>query len=146
MAGTAILAPFLAMIGLTLVVWIVMYVRRIRYMVAERIHPQKLSTPDKVAGELPEFVNNPANNLKNLFELPVLFYALCLYLFVTDAVDLGYVVAAWLFVALRIVHSVVQCTSNHVMSRFRAYMAASVVLWFMVLRAAVQFAAGYATA
>ncbi len=141
MTDAAIFGPFFAMIGLTLVVWTVMYVRRTRHLISERIHPQRLATPEKVAAGLPEWVNNPANNLKNLFELPVLFYALCLYLFVTASVDLTYVVAAWVFVGFRALHSLIQCTSNRVMNRFRTYAAASLALWFMALRAGILFVA-----
>ena len=138
MTDHAILVPFLVMMLLTMFVWTYMYVLRIHYSVVNRIHPQKLTTPEKVAALIPESINNPANNLKNLFELPVLFYALCLYLFVTQSVDMTFLVAAWLFVAFRVFHSIVQCTSNHVMTRFRLYMIASLALWFMFLRAVFQ--------
>ena len=134
----AILAPFLAMMLLTMFVWIYMYMRRIHYSVVNRINPQKLATPEKAAALIPEQINNPANNLKNLFEMPVLFYALCLYLLLTQTVDTTYAIAAWLFVAFRVLHSIVQCTSNHVMTRFRLYMIASLALWFMFLRALFQ--------
>ncbi|MDJ0812973.1 MAG: MAPEG family protein [Woeseiaceae bacterium] len=138
MTGSEILKPVLAMMLLTLVVWIVLYVRRIAHMKANRIDAQQLTTPERAIALIPEPVNNPANNFKNLFELPVIFYALCLLLFAAGMVDTVYVAAAWLFVALRAVHSVIQCTANIVMARFLAYLAGAVVLWFMVLRAALQ--------
>jgi len=127
------------MMGLTLVVWIVLYVRRIRYLVLKRIDPQTLKTPENAVAVIPEVTNYPANNLKNLFELPVLFYAMCLFLFVTNSVDATYIVAAWVFVAFRALHSFIHCTTNHVMNRFRSYMVAALALWFMVIRAALQF-------
>ena len=68
----------------------------------------------------PPKVNAPSDNLKNLFEMPVLFYALASMLFVTEQVDSGYVVAAWVFAAFRIAHSAVHCTVNIVMLRFGA--------------------------
>ncbi len=123
------------MMVLTLVVWVVMYVRRIRYMLSARVHPQKVRTPDKVAALIPEEINYPAHNLMNLFELPVLFYALCLYLYATGTVDLTHVITAWAFVGFRVLHSAVHCTTNHVMTRFRLYMLASLALWFMLGRA-----------
>lgn len=138
MQGTEILQPLIAMVLLTLVVWTVLYVRRIRFMVTHRIDAQRVSTPEKVAGLIPENVQYPANNFKNLFELPVLFYAICLYLYVTGGADAAYVIAAWVFVALRAVHSLIQCTTNIVMHRFATYMAGAATLWFMVLRAALQ--------
>ena len=138
MEGNAILQPLIAMILVTLVVWTALYVRRIRFLVSHRIDAQKVSTPEKVSELIPEHVQYPANNFKNLFELPVLFYALCLYLYVTGSADTTYVIAAWAFVALRAVHSVIQCTTNIVMHRFVTYMAGAVALWFIVLRAALQ--------
>jgi hypothetical protein len=138
MQATEIFGPFFAMILLTFVVWIVMYIGRIRYSIANRVNAQRLGTPEKVVQVLPEEIQYPAYNLTNLLELPIIFYALCLYLFVSGNVDALYVIAAWLYVALRAVHSVIQCTSNIVMRRFAVYMASSVVLWSMVLRAVAQ--------
>jgi hypothetical protein len=138
MQGNEIFGPFFGMILLTLIVWIALYVRRIGYLKRNRIHAQKVSTPDKVVDVIPEHVQYPAYNFRNLLELPVLFYMLCLYLYVTGNVDSMYVFAAWLFVGLRAVHSTIQCTTNIVMQRFSAYMAGAVVLWFMVLRAALS--------
>jgi hypothetical protein len=87
-------------------------------------------------------VVTPSNNLKNLFEIPILFYALSLYLFVTKQVDSIYVNAAWTFVVLRIAHSAVHCTFNLVPLRFLLYLIATLTAWFIALRAAlVYFAA-----
>lgn len=135
MHGTEIFEPFLGMLLLTLVVWIFLYVRRISYCVKNNIHAQRLSTPEKAVALIPDDVNRPANNFKNLFELPVIFYALCLYLFVTGSVDSVFVTGAWAFFGLRLLHSAIQCTINIVMLRFLVYMAGALVLWAMVLRA-----------
>lgn len=138
MSQAAIFGPFLALMVLTLAVWIALYVTRIRYLVNARINPQNVASRKEADAVIPDDVNKAANNFKNLCELPVLFYALCLYLYVTTGVDLAYVIAAWTFVAFRALHSLVQCTSNHVMTRFRLYMIASLALWFMVVRAVIQ--------
>jgi len=87
---------------------------------------------------LPESVNYSAYNLKNLFELPVLFYALCLFLYVTATADMIYVIAAWLFLVFRALHSFVHCTSNVVILRFYLYSVAAFALWFMLGRAVVS--------
>lgn len=138
MQQQAILMPFLAMMVLTLIVWTVMYVRRIGYIVGQRIDPERLKTPEQGASIIPDAISYPAHNLRNLTELPVLFYALCLYLYATNSVDLSYVVAAWVFVMFRLLHSAVHCTSNQVMHRFRLYILAALALWFMLLRAVFQ--------
>ena len=139
MPQTAIFGPLFAVMLLTLVVWVYMYVRRIAFITRERIDARRLEIPGELARVSPAAVSNPSDNLKNLFELPVLFYALGLYLFVTQRVDSSYLAAAWTFAGFRIVHSAVHCTFNRVMVRFYCYLAASLALWFMVLRAALQY-------
>ena len=120
---------------LTAVVWFVMYARRIPAMQGARKPVQVYTTPDKVVELLPDEVNYPAHNLKNLFELPVLFYALCLYLFVTGTAQQPDVIAAWVFLVFRVLHSAIHCTVNIVMARFATYCVAALALWFMLARA-----------
>jgi hypothetical protein len=133
---SAILVPFIGMMLLTLLVWVYMYVRRLGYLFSHGIDAQSVATPEKAARIIPEEVNNASNNLKNLFELPVLFYALCLYLFITGQVDAWYLACAWAFLFFRAIHSVIQCTINRVLPRFLVYALASLALWIMVIRSA----------
>ena len=139
----AILLPMLATMTLTAIVWFYMYARRIPAMRRARVSVQTYTTPDKVTEHLPEDVNYAANNLKNLFEVPVLFYGLCLYLFVSANVDAAYVVAALLFFLLRAFHSIVHCTRNIVMLRFYLYAGSALALWFMLGRALITELAVY---
>ena len=76
-------------------------------------------------------MSNPSDNLKNLFEIPVIFYALALVLFVTGQVDAVYVGAAWVFVVFRALHSAVHCTINVIMVRFNLYLVSTLAVWFM---------------
>jgi hypothetical protein len=138
MNSTSIFLPFFGVMLLTLAVWIYMYARRTRYLVSEKIDLRKVDTPDKAAAVIPHEVSLASHNLKNLFELPVLFYAVCLYLFVTDSVDRLFLLAAWWFFTFRIVHSVIHCSYNRVEHRFAAYMLSAIALWVMVIRAALQ--------
>lgn len=142
MRNELILQPMLGMMVLTAVVWFVMYAKRIPAMKKARVPAQVYTTPEKTAELLPESVNYPAYNLKNLFELPVLYYALCLYLYVTQTADTPTIVAAWLFLAFRTLHSIVHCTSNVVMLRFYLYSAAALALWFMLGRAVAAVLVG----
>jgi hypothetical protein len=137
MQDPAIFAPFLGMMLLTLVVWVVMYARRLTFLFANKIDYRSIDTPNKAARVIPDEVALSSDNLKNLFELPILFYAICIYLYLSASVDTPYLVAAWWFFAFRIVHSYVHCTSNIVPRRFAAYAIAAAGLWFMVIRAAV---------
>src|SRR4051812_16728717 len=139
MAQTVIFGPFFATMLLTLLVWVYMYIRRISFIRKNNISPKDLAIPGALAQLSPAMVSNPSDNLKNLFEIPVLFYALALYLFVTGQVDATYVNAAWIFVVFRTLHSVVHCTFNLVMVRFYLYLIAALAVWFMVIRATLTF-------
>jgi hypothetical protein len=135
MKQEAIFSPFFAMILLTFIVWVYMYVRRIRFITSRKLTPKELE-PIAFAQLSPPSVSNPSDNFKNLFEMPILFYALVLYLFLTKQVDILYVTLAWGFVLFRAMHSAVHCTFNRVMLRFYLYLLASIALWFMAVRAA----------
>ena len=137
MNQSAIFAPFMTVMLLTLIVWVYMYARRIPFLQKSKTNLNTL-TPAELARISPAAVANPSDNLKNLFELPVLFYALVLYLQVTGKVDATYLVAAWIFAAFRILHSAVHCTVNIVMVRFWLYAISALALWFMVARAALS--------
>ncbi len=70
--------------------------------------------------------------------MPVLFYAVSLYLYVVQAVDATYVIAGWAFVLFRLLHSAMHCTINVVILRFWLYFASTAALWFCVVRAALD--------
>ena len=131
----AIFSPFFATILLTIIVWVYMYIRRINFLQATKISPEQLTRPGELARLSPPAVSNPSDNLKNLFEVPVLFYALSLYLFVTKQVDTAYVVAAWLFVVFRVIHSCIHCTFNLIILRFYCYLFSCVAVFFIFFRA-----------
>lgn len=137
MPQTAIFGPFFATMLLTAIVWVYMYVRRIHFIQSRNLSPADLAVPGRLAELSPPQVSNPSDNLENLFEVPVLFYALCLYLFVTQRVDGGYVAGAWIFVAFRALHSAVHCTFNLVMLRFTLYLASCLTVAYIAVRAAL---------
>lgn len=141
MQQTAIFAPFFSMLLLTLVVWVYMYARRIPFIQRNKLSPDQL-TPAELARISPPAVSNPSDNLKNLFEIPTIFYALVLYLHVTNQVDTAYLAAAWIFVAFRIFHSAVHCTVNIVIVRFSLYCVSTLAVWFMAVRAAYHVFGG----
>jgi hypothetical protein len=132
----SIFVPFFAMMGLTLAVWLYMYARRIPFIVRSKLTASQLA-PLELARLSPPSVSNPSDNLRNLFEIPTLFYALVLYLFATARVDELYLLAAWVFVGFRALHSLVHCTINIVVLRFWLYATSTAALWLMVGRAAL---------
>lgn len=129
MHTNAIFLPALGMVALTLAVWLRMYVARIGEMKRERIHPQAVATSVQMAARLTD--TRAADNFRNLFELPVLFYMALVVAALTSQVNAITLVLAWGFVVLRIVHSVIHCGYNKVMHRFRAYLLGGLVLWVL---------------
>ena len=126
----ALAGAALALVLLTFAVGCRMLFCRIREFRARRLHPQAVATSLQMAAQMQDV--QAADNFRNLFEVPVLFYALVAAAIGTGVVPPWLVIGAWLFVALRVVHSAIQCTYNKVMHRFRAYIAGFlviVVLW-----------------
>lgn len=135
MDQAAIFQPFVATMILTMVVWAYMYGRRLPFIFSNNLDARQM-TPLELARLSPPQVSNPSDNLKNLFELPTVFYAVVLYLFVTNQVDTAHLSAAWVFFLFRAMHSAVHCSFNFIPLRFVLYVVSAVALWFMVLRAA----------
>ncbi|HEY5683667.1 MAG TPA: MAPEG family protein [Sulfuricaulis sp.] len=124
------LYPVFAMVTLTAIVWVSVYLTRVREIRRKRIPAQKLANRS-VASQILKNVAGPSDNLINLFELPVLFYVLMVLLFITDRGDGIYLALAWGYVLLRVAHSFIHCTYNRVLHRFSVYLASSLVLWAM---------------
>lgn len=128
--NAAALWPMVAMVFVTFGVWAMLFLRRIPKAKSDPV-PLDLFRIRATRPMLSAQEMAANDNLMNLFELPVLFYALCLALAVTGYPDRLFVLGSWGFVGLRLVHSVVHCTFNHVMLRFAAYLASTMVLLAM---------------
>ena len=137
----AIFGPFFVMMVITVLVWLYMFAKRIPFLNSVDLEPNEI-TAAKLAEISPPAVTNPSDNLKNLFEMPVLFYALALYLYVVGQVDSVHLIAAWVFVAFRAAQSAIHCTVNIVMARFATYAISCLALFFMLGRAALEFFSG----
>lgn len=77
---------------------------------------------------VPAHVKLPNRNFMNLLEVPVLFYLACLVAFLIQAVDPALLTLAWVYVALRIAHSCVHLSYNHVMHRLAFFASSNVVV------------------
>lgn len=123
-----LLLPLLLQVALTFVVWLRLYQLRISEIQRKRIQPQALATRSGRRGLLTDS-ETASDNLMNLFEMPVLFYlaiVVALILMIQDPVLVGF---AWLYVALRAVHSLIHITYNEVLHRFWVYFASSAALF-----------------
>jgi len=126
---TAIILPAVALVLLTAIVWVRLYAERIRELRQRGIDPQSLATSASTAQTMQRV--QASDNFKNLFEVPVLFYALCAVLASAQYVSPFFVIGAWLFVALRYVHSFIHLTYNRVMHRFAVYVLSTAVLFLL---------------
>jgi hypothetical protein len=118
-----------AQAGLVALVWLRLYAVRLTEIRTRRIDPQQLARADEAVKLLAN--NSAADNLRNLFEIPVLFFALCLALYATGFATPIQVSLAWSFVMLRAVHSLVHTTYNRVMHRFAAYAISTIFVFAM---------------
>jgi hypothetical protein len=125
-----ILLPAVALVLLTAIVWCWMYFTRIREMRVKRIRPQRLADREEVTRLLKD-VAGPANNLANLLEIPILFYAAVIILYVTGFANGYYLALAWAFVLSRYAHSFIHVTYNRVIHRFTVYFIGTILLWVM---------------
>ncbi|MEQ8403675.1 MAG: MAPEG family protein [Oceanicaulis sp.] len=126
MAAT-ILTPVLVLASWTLVMWLWMYATRIPAMNKAGINPAKLKEKSEL-DVLPRGVRQVADNYNHLHEQPVVFYALAVYshlVGVETSVTIG---AAWVYVIVRIAHSLWQATVNFIPVRFALFALGSIAL------------------
>lgn len=131
---TSILTPVLALVCLSLLVWIWMYATRIPAMGKAGIQPQAAMHPGSL-DTLPSSVRRVADNYNHLMEQPTIFYALVFYIFLAGIVDPLFIWLAWGYVGLRVLHTLIQCTANLVNLRFLVFALSTFVLMVMAARA-----------
>ncbi|GGF84755.1 hypothetical protein GCM10007301_50920 [Azorhizobium oxalatiphilum] len=123
-----ILLPLFVQVALTFVVLLVTGGRRAGPL-RDKTVGREVALDDS---GFPAPARQAANNFRNQFELPVLFYVVTILALVTRKADLIFVVLAWVFVLSRIVHAFVHLTSNEVRLRFPIFLvgfAALVIMW-----------------
>lgn len=127
----AILWPVFALAAWTGCVLVLVGARRVTAGRQGLVHPREYALGE--SARVPDHVRLPNRNYMNLLELPVLFYLACVLAQVTGLASPTLVVLAWAYVGLRVAHSLVHLTCNHVMHRFAAFGASNGVLIAMWL-------------
>jgi hypothetical protein len=127
------LTPVLALVVWTLIVWLWMYALRIPAMQRARVDPASAKHPGSL-DHLPSRVRAVADNYNHLMEQPVIFYALVFYVDLVGHGDRFACWLAWIYVALRVVHSLVQNTINYVPLRFLVFCLGTFALIIMAVR------------
>jgi hypothetical protein len=124
-----ILLPPTALAFLTGFVWLRLGSDRLAEMRSRRIHPQQVATSRQMAETMQNVQS--ADHFRNLFEVPVLFYALCAFLAITKLTTLFLLACAWGYLVLRTFHTYIHLTHNKVVRRFQAFVASTIVLYVM---------------
>jgi len=137
MEQSTLVAPVMALVLWTLVVWIWMYATRIPAMQKAKVDPQSAARARSLGESLPPEVMYVSDNYNHLMEQPTIFYAAALAAQVAGQADPLNVGLAWAYVILRVVHSLIQGTVNVVMARFAAFSLSTIVLGVMVVRVAL---------
>jgi hypothetical protein len=132
-----ILAPMIALVLWSFVMWAWLYATRIPAMLRLKLVYDPRRPSSEFLDQVPPEVRWKADNYNHLMEQPTLFYAAALTLAVTGHGAGWNAGLAWLYVALRVAHSLVQATVNAVPVRFGIFMAGSLVLLAMAVRAAI---------
>lgn len=125
--ASALAASLVALACVVMAVWLRLYQLRLGEMRRSRIDPERLALSGPKDGLLLD--TRASDNFRNLFELPVLFTAGVLLVLVLGIASDYFVVLAWIFVAARALHSLIQCSYNRVMHRFTVYVVATLALW-----------------
>lgn len=87
-------------------------------------------------GVLPDNVQWKSHNYTHLLEQPTLFYAVVVIIALMGAAA-GDVLAAWIYVGLRVIHSVWQATVNRIPVRFSLFLLSTCALIYLAWRAVI---------
>ena len=139
MIGMAILQPVVALAIWTMIMWLWLYATRLPAMSAAKVDPEELAQqPTKgLDNLLPAKVQWKAHNYNHLHEAPTVFYAVALVLAIIGQGDGLNAQLAWVYVVLRIAHSLVQALWNRILVRFALFAISSFVLMALTLHAAL---------
>ena len=135
--SSPILQPVAALVLWSFVMWAWLYATRIPAMRKANAPMDPTMTMDDVNRIIPPQVRWKADNYNHLMEQPTLFYATALALALIGQGEGWNLILAWAYVALRVVHSLVQATVNIIMLRWAIFMLASLALLALAIRLAM---------
>ena len=131
MEKTLILYPAIAMMILTLFLYVKNYLDNRKAVISKSINFNYFKV---YTGQVPEYLAISRQTLKNQFELPIFFYFLTSIILVFNKIYLQDLILAWIFVASRYLHCYISLSSNHVPHRAKVFKLGMLVLivWWVV--------------
>ncbi len=130
MNSNLIFWPVLAQMVLTIIAFVLLGARKTKALKADEVDMTKAALDNDA---WPESVLKVSNNIRNQFQLPLMFYVVCLVFFSLNAVNIVVLSLAWAFVISRIIHAWIHMGSNYVPARFRVFLIGFVILVIMLI-------------
>tara|TARA_B100001248_G_scaffold262707_1_gene261266 strand:- start:11887 stop:12327 length:441 start_codon:yes stop_codon:yes gene_type:complete len=127
-----ILYPTFVLVFLTFGVTLAMPLIRFRAVKSEKVDLRYFKYYE-TRYEVPASVMALSNHYNNLFQMPILFYIVSILIMLTNTVDTIFLQLAWAYVAMRLLHSIIHLSYNHVMHRLIPFALSTLillVLWF----------------
>ena len=137
MQQISILLPVLTLAFWTFIIFAIMAPARFYFLRMK--HPQTAAHTKNLKGLLPPWTERVADNYNHLFEQPVVFYAITLSIAVINNIEPFMIQLAWVYVALRVLHSIVQITFNFVPLRFTLFVTSWLILGYMIACTILQY-------
>lgn len=135
MNNNLILQPAITLALFTLTILLLILMKRVRAAVNKQVQIDDFKYGE--SDTVPIWVCLPNRNFMNLLEVPILFYVVSIFIFITQHVDILFVYLAWAYVVLRIVHSAIHLGYNNVVHRALIFGLSNAVLVIMWLRIAL---------
>ena len=129
-----ILFPMLGMIAWSGLVLLILLCQRIPAVIKNWGGLQSAMHSDELRPNLPHRMRYVTDNYNHLFEQPTLFYAVVIYIYLSGHSDQGSVILTWAYVALRVIHSLIQITVNNVSWRAAVFAVSAFCLLGMIAR------------
>ena len=138
MQPSPILGPIVALVAWSLVMMLWMAATRLPAMSRKGIRIGTLvgGRGADLDGVLEDSIQWKSHNYSHLMEQPTVFYAVALSLALMDQGDGLNLALAWIYVGLRIAHSLVQAIFNRVLVRFLLFLLSSLALVGLTIHAA----------
>ena len=137
--ATQFIGPVLALIAWTLFILVWMYALRLPAMRKARMKLDPNAPRGEQMSQLPPYVRWKSDNYSHLLEQPTLLYALALSLALLGVQTQTSLTLAWVYVIVRIAHSLVQVLINKIELRFVLFVMSNIPLLWLTLIAVSAF-------
>jgi len=127
-----LIQPVVALVIWSMVMWTWLYATRIPAIVSMKLQMDPEAPAGVQMAQLPARVRWKADNYNHLMEQPTLFYAVALSLaFLGEASEIS-IFAAWAYLGLRIIHSLIQASVNKIELRFAVFLLSNIPLIVLI--------------